>query len=68
MVSLKKMKNHENILDNHENRQKMVKIHDVEKHRQRWFGPNNCISRDGTEMEHETSPLHRHKKLTIVPV
>ena len=34
IVNLKKWKNHENTLDNHENQPQIGKNHNIEKHRQ----------------------------------
>ena len=60
---------------NYDYRLKVVNNHNIKKHRQRWLSSNNRISSDvnvcpknigiASHREKKTSPLHRHKKLTI---
>ena len=42
-----KTRNYEDTLENHEIQPKIVKNHNIEKHRQRWLSPNNRISNNG---------------------
>ena len=46
-LKIMKTRNYEETLENHEIQPKIVKNHNIEKHRQRWLSPNNRISSNG---------------------